>query len=193
MVNWVIDELLNERVYDCGFPPLAEVAEELGHSVFRTKYVPHSRCLQEFIPFPNGSCVITHGTIQFCRQIEKEYGKFWTPGLYFNQNAKSFAKYSYQIGGDLLNYDYYILPFGEVRKSNGNFHWFGDSAFIKPLSGMKEFVGQVIHKKTFEDDIKKLHGVISNSIDDDCLCVLARPRKILAEFRYVRQGCCCRL
>lgn len=187
MVNWVIDELLNERQYDTGFPTLAEAAEELGHKVFKTKYVPFSHELKDFIPLGSGSCVVTHGTIQFCRQVEREHGRYWTPGLYFNQNVKSFSRYSHHLGKDLLNHDYYILPFGEVKHQvNDNcFHWFGKSVFIKPNSGMKEFVGQVIHADSFEQDIKILHGAVADSIDDDCLCVLAQPRNIKAEFRYL--------
>lgn len=187
MVNWVIDEFLNERQYDTGFPTLAEAAEELGHKVYKTKYVPFSHELKDFIPLGSGSCVVTHGTVQFCRQVEREHGRFWTPGLYFNDNVKSFSKYSHHIGTDLLNFDYYILPFGEVRRANIRwFHgWFGEGVFIKPNSGLKEFVGQVIFRDTLGEDLRKLHGVVENSIDDDCLCVLAEPKQIKAEFRYL--------
>jgi hypothetical protein len=183
-MKWVFDELLTEDMHSSGFPSLADVAQKMGHEVFRTKYVPFSHNIQDFIPYGAGSCVVTYGTVQFCRQVEREHGRYWTPGLYFNQNVKSFSKYSHHLGDDLLNSDYYILPFGEVRRMN--FTWPAPgSVFIKPNSGMKEFTGQVIHWNNFKDDIRKLHGAVENNIDDDCLCVLAPPRDIKAEFRYI--------
>jgi hypothetical protein len=180
-VNWLVDTLLTERAENTGYPTLAEAARELGHTVYQTKYVPFSDRPFEgkASPFGISECVVAYGTVQFCKQIEKFCGKMWTPGMYFNANVESFSKFACQMGNDLLNDDYYILPYGEcVRRgaANGIF-------FIKPESGMKEFTGQVIRWASFEDDLKKLSP--HHTIDPDTLCVIAAAKDIKAEFRYV--------
>ena len=179
-VNWLVDELLSERAYETGYPSIAEVAVERGHGVYKTRYVPFSSDLDDNIPFPEHSCVVTHGTVQFCKQVERKYGRSWCPAMYFNSNVKLFSKFAAYIGADLLNSDFYILPYGEfIRRKS----CCGESFFIKPESGLKEFVGQVIHEDSFEDDLSKLSPY--NKIDPDCLCVISTPKEILAEFRYI--------
>jgi hypothetical protein len=105
-------------------------------------------------------------------------GRMWTPGMYFNANVKSFSKFAVHIGFDLLNEDFWILPYGEFvrRKEYGD--W-----FIKPESGLKEFTGQVIYESSFEDDLKKLSP--HHPIDLDTLIIMNRAQNIKAEFRYV--------
>jgi len=104
----------------------------------------------------------------------------WTPGMYFNANVKNFSKFSYHMGDDLLNSDYHILPYGEFKRRRLPAD---TEVFIKPESGLKEFVGQVIYDDSFDDDLTKLSPY--NSIDDDTLCVVASRKRIGAEFRYV--------
>jgi hypothetical protein len=177
-VNWVVDTLLTERAENTGYPTLAEAARELGHNVYQTKYVPFSK--ETFgggdWPFARGECVITYGTLEFCRQIEKSMDRFWTPGMYLNANVKSFSKFAAHMGEDLLNSDYVLLPFAEARRR------FVDQncMFIKPESGMKEFTGQLVDYKKDFDKLSPYHKV-----GDDTLVVLASPKDIKAEFRYV--------
>lgn len=169
-INWLIDEALSERQYDTGFPTLAEAVRLAGHEAIVTKYRPFST--KPLVIAPPGTCVVTHGTIQFCKQIEKQFGRLWTPAMYFNANVKSFNRYAVHIADDLLNWDYYILPWGEIvsRKLN--------DVFVKPLSGLKEFVGQVIINNDY--DIQP-----QSPIDPETPCVISSAREIRAEFRYV--------
>jgi hypothetical protein len=172
MIHWIIDEILSERQYETGFPTLPEAVRNAGHMVHLTKYVPFSDSPSIQVDHLKPGAVVTHGCIQFCKQIEKHYGRLLTPGMYFNDNVKSFAKFSHHIGEDLLNDDFYIIPWAEVvrRRITG--------VFVKPLSGLKDFVGQVI--KNCDYDISP-----NNPIDPDCLCVVSSPKEIIAEFRYV--------
>ena len=79
------------------------------------------------------------------------------------------------MGDDLLNSDYYILPYGEfVNRKLTN-------VFIKPESGLKEFVGQV-----FDGDYQKLSPF--GEIDPNTLVVVSETKEIKAEFRYVICG-----
>lgn len=188
-INWIVDELLGGRAEHSGFPSIADAAEELGHNVYRTKYKPfseHPFTDQEKGPhatMPNGSCVVAYGTVQFCNQLQRKNGRDWTPCLYFNQNVKNWSKFAPYLSEDLLNDDYVILPFDEVcgRLVRGEL---GPSIFIKPESGLKEFTGQVLDAGMLYSEIKKQlspHGIIDPTI----LCVVARPKAIKAEFRYV--------
>lgn len=169
-VNWLVDELLTERAYETGYPSIAQVAKEMGHGVYLTKYIPFSSNPDENIPFKSNECVITHGTIQFCKQIEKAYGKIWVPGLYFNDNVKTFTAFASHIGEDLLNSDFIILSLSEFKRRKMK------NVFIKPLSGLKEFVGQIA---SWHDQLSSVE------IDPTTLCVISQPQEIKAEFRYV--------
>lgn len=177
-ICWLVDELLTERAADSGFPSLEQAARELGHKVYKTKYIPFSREPDWFIStkFPKGSCVVTHGTVQFCQQIEKHFGKMWTPSMYFNANVKSWSKFAPYIGNDLLNDDYIILPYEDVKRRLVS----QEAIFVKPESGLKEFTGQVI---SYKEDFEKLSP--HHKIDPTTLCVVAAAKDIRAEFRYV--------
>ena len=97
-VNWLVDELLTERAYESGYPSIAEAATQLGCNVYKTRYIPFSTEPDPNIDFRIGSCVITHGTVQFCRQIDKHLGKLYTPCTYFNRNVKSFSLFASHFG-----------------------------------------------------------------------------------------------
>lgn len=185
---WIVDEYLNDRQYETGFPTLADAVESLGGFVCRVTrkpFQPHP-FLERGVPFPERSCVVTHGTVEFCRDTEKHYGRHWTPGLYFNNHVKYFYRYASHFGDDLLNNDFVIVPYGEfIRrlKTQDDDLFYESSYFVKPESGMKEFVGQVIYTESLDDDLNKLtaHRVVS----PETLCVIAAPKSIKAEFRYI--------
>lgn len=160
-VAWLIDTTLQERQYECGFPSLADAAREAGHTVSEVKYVPFS----DPIELTDNNPVVVHGCIEFNK---KRRGG--TPGAYFNDNVKLFSKFAPHIGDDLLSGDYVILPYGEfVRRKMVD-------RFIKPLSGLKEFTGQVA---SWNDSLSHIH------IEPETLCVIASPIKIQSEFRYI--------
>jgi hypothetical protein len=177
-ICWLIDERLQERQYETGYPLLADAAREHGHEVDVVRYEGFSATIKT--KFPATAIVVAHGTIQFCKQVERQFSMLfeycWTPGLYFNEKVKSFHKFAAHIGRDnLLNSDYRIVPFVDLAS-------FSEPMFVKPLSGLKEFVGQVINPSQVDDIQKMTHG---HFIEPDTLCVVASPREIKAEFRYI--------
>lgn len=179
MVTWVIDERLSESRYD-GIVSLGEAAERLGHRVVKTKYRPFDNSHDsELTDVDNMQPVVIHGTVEFCKNINTKW-LGWTPGLYFNDNVKHWAKFAAHIGHDLLNWDYNIMPYAEVVR---RVELFKTNVFVKPESGMKEFTGQVIRALHLEDDLIKLSPW--RKIDPDTLCVVAIPKEIKAEFRYI--------
>lgn len=175
---WIVDESLNERLHETGFPTLFDAAREAGHTAISTKYRPFEddKVFSE-VDFPNkGKCVIVHGTVEFCKKFERVWGKHYTPGLYFNQNVKHWSKFAPYIGADLLNSDYSILPYAEAKRR----HVPQEAMFIKPESGLKEFTGQTVN---YPEDFDKLSPY--GKIDPSTLCVVAAAKDIKAEFRYV--------
>jgi hypothetical protein len=182
-VCWLVDEILTERLYESGFPTIYDVAIELGHKVYKTKYIPFSLEPDINIPFGKGSCVVTHGTVQFCRQISKKYAMDWCPGTYFNKNVKSFSLFASHFGELMLNSDFYIIPYAEFVRRRLKPE---QSVFIKPESGLKEFTGKVIHYNNFDDEINSMNQI--EIVDLESLCVIAKPKEIDAEFRYVIVG-----
>lgn len=179
-VNWLVDEILSERQYKTGYPSIADAAIALGHTVYKTKYIPFSTEPDSDIPFAAGSCVVTHGTVQFCRQIDKHLGNVYCPGTYFNRNVKSFSLFASHFGDLMLNSDFYIIPYAEFvrRRLLPN-----QVVFIKPDSGMKEFTGKLMSYDNFDDEISSMNQI--EIVDPESLCVVANPKRIDAEFRYV--------
>ncbi len=176
-ILWVIDETLNERQYDCRFPTLAEAAEEAGHRVIKGKYIPF---LQEttFDHDMNYNVpIVAHGTIEFIREFRHEH-QGACPGFYQNDNVRSFEKFAVPLRDFILNDDYYILPYNEFVKRG-----IKKPVFIKPLSGLKQFTGKVIAPHEFEHEIRSMNAL--ERVDDDLLCVIASPKFIKAEFRYI--------
>lgn len=181
-VCWLVDEIIQERGYTTGFPVISDAARSLGCQVYETKYIPFSDTPDSNIPFPVNSCVITHGTVEFNKQIIKFHGKDWFPGAYFNKNVKSYVAFANPLAEYMLNDDYYILPYGEfVRRYVGDPN--RKPLFIKPESGLKEFTGQVITPENYKDEFNSMNQI--QRVNDDSLCVISSAKDILAEFRYV--------
>lgn len=162
-IHWLIDTLLLETGYQGGGKSLSEAAQSLGHRVTELKYIPALQQVDRQLEFDSTEAVIAYGSIQFCKYLERSFGQnLGTPGLYFNQNVKHYAKFAPYV--PLLNDDYVILPYAEVRKRYPTgLGMRGDQGiFIKPESGLKEFVGQVI---TCAEDYEKLspHAAIDPS------------------------------
>lgn len=172
--RWLIDERLQERQYETGFPSLADAARQQGHIVDVVRFEGRGTEIDTKITAEN--YVITHGTIQFCQQVERQFGKSWMPGLYFNENVKLFHKFAVHIGREnLVNSDYRIIPYDDLRSLN-------EKVFVKPLAGLKSFVGQVIDPQKGDDMFRITEGKF---IEPDTLCVVASPRTIQSEFRYI--------
>ncbi len=178
-VNWIIDELLQERQYECGFPSLAEAAKSIGCNVYQTKYIPFSEQPDPNIPFHINDCVVSHGSVEFIQQISNSC-LYEHPGEYFSRNTKMFSVFATYYGDLMFNDSWVLITYGEfVRRGLAE----GESIFIKPNNGMKEFPGKVVYWDTFEefvDSTKRIKPILSST-----LCVAAPVRPIKAEFRYV--------
>lgn len=174
---FVVDEILQERQYECGFPSLADAALELGHNVLRTKYVPFTSKLDIELPDIEQP-ILAYGTVQFIRNFNNTF-KGLCPGVYQNDIVRSFHKFAVPLNDYLLNDDYIIVPYYFIRTGK----YADQSIFAKPLSGLKQFTGKAITPKSFKDDIETMNKF--EHIDDDLLCVVSSVKDIQAEFRYI--------
>jgi hypothetical protein len=163
-----------------GFPTIAEAAAELGYPVYQTKWERGSTRPDPNIPFEEG-CVVTYGTHPFVRQIAHHYAGRWQPGAYSRVANHAFSTFAAYIGDLLLSDDFVLLPFGEVIRRG--FDAFGDAYFIKPDSKIKAFTGFVMTREKYQTELTTLRD--KSAIEDDLICVVARPRAIEAEFRFV--------
>lgn len=176
-VRWVVDTYLTDiRRYQTGFPTIEEAASELGFEVYKTQYIPGKPDTN--VPFKQGECVVTYGTHQFLNQIKRQYKGFWQPGSYHRIENLSYSAYSPYIGDLLLNDDFVLLPFGEVVRRGCR-----KPFFLKPDAVTKAFTGLVVTPNNFEHEISTLRQV--HHVTDDVICVLAEPKEIEGEFRFV--------
>lgn len=178
-VAWVTDTMLTDRLKGrSGFPTIAEAAAELGYPVHQTVW--NKQKTPEPVPFEEG-CVVTYGTHQFVRQMVTHHAGRWQPGGFSQIERHSFSASSAYLGDLMLNDGYIILPFGEVIRRG--FDAFGDAYFVKPDSVTKAFTGFVMTREKYQTELTTLRE--KSAVEDDLLCVVAKPQAIEAEFRFV--------
>jgi hypothetical protein len=181
-VCWLVDtHLTDDRRFETGFPTLIEAAVEAGHRVYQTNYVRGSYASDPGIPFGPKDCVVSYGTHQFIRQIQRARGRQWVPGTYSRIENLGYTATAAHLGDLMLNDDFILLPFGEVVRRGCEA--FGDAFFIKPEAVTKAFTGFVMTRANWDIEIKTLRE--KHVVQDDLLCAVAKPREIEAEFRFV--------
>jgi hypothetical protein len=157
---------------------MAEAAANLGYPVYQTVYEPGSKAPDPNIPFGPG-CVMTYGTHQFVRQASMANAGKWSPGAFSRIERLSYSAYAPYIGDILLNDDFILLPYGEVLRRG--FDAFGDAYFLKPDAVTKAFTGFVMTRDKYQTEVETL----KKSVYPEMICVVAKPRSIEAEFRFV--------
>ena len=106
------------------------------------------------------------------------------PGVFCNLPKFECQYYYPRFGDRLLNSDYAMLPFGDMkRRKDWAFQNFGEDncVFLRPSSGFKTFAGQVVEFADWEGEMRTL----SFKIDPEVLVLVCRPVEILKEWRLV--------
>jgi len=133
--------------------------------------------------FPQDTCAIVHGDIEIVSRISRE--RRWKPGVFANFENFACSSYYCHFGEHLLNNDYIMLPFGELRRCREFlFETLGcdDKIFIRPDSPLKLFTGQIASTSTFDADLE-LMGFYD--VPANALVVVSSPKSIVAEWRFV--------
>lgn len=125
-------------------------------------------------------CVIFYGSLQYGKKVRQSN---LVPGLYWNEKNMLCSNYYSYYENELLHSDYIMLPYGEIsRKRDFLFKIFGDTLFIRPDSGNKQFTGNLLNKDNFDYvlDIINIYN-----IDNDLMCLISPAKNILKEWRFV--------
>jgi hypothetical protein len=175
---WLIHRTLLDRALPTGRLNLAEAAEAAGH---RYSVVDHTALDPFEAPvFGEGECVVAWGSVQFIRHLERRFSGRWTPGFYARMDNLSYAAFGARYGDLMMNDDFVIMPFAEFVRRNANS---GRDHFIRPNRVTKAFTGLVIKANDFNHEINSLRRL--SNVDDDELVVVAAPKIILGEARFI--------
>jgi hypothetical protein len=194
-ITWIIDDLLLERHDHVGFPPIDVAAREAGHNVIMKKYVPFSDELlftdEDIGVLDHPIPLVTYGCVGFIRQFQKHpYVGGACPGAYLRHEELKYSKAAAMYGPYMLNDDFVMLPYGELRRriiEDNEMglrppHYDDHKMFVRPDVVTKTFAGRVFDFDTEEDDIYALDKY--ERIDLSELVVIAEPKDIIAEFRH---------
>lgn len=133
--------------------------------------------------FPAGACVVVHGDIELVTKVHRE--RRWTPGVFATVDHYFCSHYYCHLGEHLLNRDYVMLPFGELRRQ---FDFLCETVgeqgrvFVRPDSPLKLFTGQIVARDSFEADMEFIGFY---DFPASSLVLASRPFCIAAEWRFV--------
>ena len=128
-------------------------------------------------------CVIFHGCIGLAERILSETD--WVPGFYGNFERLMCSSYFPAFGEFLLNSQYTMLPFREVRRLKDHlFDSLGRDGqfFMRPNSPKKLFAGMLIRRDHFEKDYEL---AAFYDVPDHELVVVAPAQRLQSEWRFV--------
>lgn len=163
-------------VRDCGSKITVLPAVKPGYS-FEEAGQPDSRLASR------AECVIFHGCIGLVERIQSETD--WLPGFYGNFDRLACNSYFPAFGEFLLNSQYAMLPFREVRRLKGClFDSLGHDGqfFMRPNSPKKLFAGMLIRRDHFEKDYEL---AAFYDVPDQELVVVAPAQRLQSEWRFV--------
>jgi len=179
-VKWVIDRYQLDRAPPTGRPNLAGALELHGNECFIASNDP-LKPVPDGLPEWQDEPVVVYGSIQFVTKVMRARAGAWQPGAYLRKENLSYSAYSPYIGDVMLNDDFVILPYGEFKR-RGPSTW-GKEIFVRPDAVTKSFTGFVVKAEDFGHETNSLERLAHVRPED--LVVIARPKPILGEFRFV--------
>lgn len=183
LIHWLIHDHMLTRSAP-GVPDLARAAADAGH-VVELRTMDELRCMD--FPFSEGACAVAYGSNQFVALAKRRFPGRWQPGTYHRIENLSYSAFGPHLGDLLLNSGFVLLPFGEVARRRGSLPAGvtgpGGEFFLRPDAVTKSFTGLVLTPENFELEIGTLRRI--HNVADDVLCVVAPPRPIDSEFRFV--------
>ena len=168
---------------------IAEVKRQ-GYEVSTIEYEPLQKGSIDDIR--SEECVITQTSINVAQQIMKE--KMWIPGPWLTAKNYECTSYYPHLGKFLLNDPYVMMPRKDIPRHLNLLHkWIGkdDKLFMRPNSGLKPFTAQVFNLELQNDEsylFAKDWRWVEAFTDTDTLIVIAGPKTIQAEYRFVIAG-----
>jgi hypothetical protein len=178
-VKWIIE--------DDAFPedtqPTIDALKSNNIDYQVVKYLPFHNINFVDLDYQKEDCVIFYGSLITAQKLRKQ--SRWIPGVYYNKDSYDCINYYARLGKHLLNRNYVMLPFGELkRRKEFLYDAVGEdrTVFIRPNRGDKLFTGQLVYKEYFEEDISRFGY---NNIAIDEIVVVSKPYNLLYEWRLV--------
>jgi len=133
---------------------------------------------------------IVRGTIEFVKETYGRWDEFSNMPKLLTLKNYTCSKY-YQKVPNLLNQDFFILPWWKLKKCKHElFNYFDtdegiNRLFIRPNSGKKLFTGTTVGPIWFEKEFDIIKALPSSNFTEDTLVVVAKQQKIWSERRFV--------
>lgn len=159
--------------------------QELGLEVITHTYKPFGGTnYEEFYKTP--APTIFYGSLNYCRDAQKRKPAIWHPFAWNDWNSLRCQSYYAYWGKFLMSPDYGFYPYGELSRLQSflyNTYNNEERIFIKPDENDKLFTGLLVAKDRLDDwmKIEETYG----DINPASLCVIAKPVKISAEYRFI--------
>lgn len=183
-VGWLLDGSLFEDYHD----DLVQAIDACGH-----RFVSLNRPSAPYSwedagnayrrAFPKGACVVTHSDIDLALRVRRD--AYWSPGVFANLPNYFCSHYYAHLGGFLLNSDYAMLPFRELRRQKTfllDTFGRGGQIFVRPDSPLKTFTGQIASSSTYDKD---LDFMAFYGFPEESLVVVSSRKVIEFESRFV--------
>lgn len=175
--------LLESNVFDENLLPMLD---ELKRQGIEYKMAEHMTCLHPDrmqALFGGGECVIFYGSLGMSQVVKRHTS--WVPGIFCSLPHYECVYYYPRVHKFLLNYDYLMLPFGDMDRKKGmllDLFGVNGKIFIRPNSPFKIFGGKVIDSKEWESDIRFVQFY---KVEPEKLVVVSSPKQITHEWRVV--------
>ncbi|MCJ2128458.1 ATP-grasp domain-containing protein [Methylobacterium sp. E-045] len=176
-VTWLCDVRLTQYRRNIGQPTIEEACRELGYPVHVVDFDPKH---PSQVPEVKDAPVVAYGTHQFVRAVTKAQPHL-IPGPYARYEKLGYMATAGNLGDLMLNDDFILLPYGEVLRRGCD--GLGEAFFLKPEAVTKAFTGFVMTRETWDAEVETIHQ--KSALPVDALCVVAKPREIEGEFRFV--------
>jgi len=177
--------LLEKNLWDESLS-IERACNTLGYKVKWLEYIPFSNLDFSNIQ-PEGETYIFHGSLNLAKKLRPH-----VKGVYCDLKQFECTTYYNYLGQFLLNDEYFMFPFGEVKRNyrlifellerHSGFIPTYAKAFIRPNKGDKLFTGQLIEYERFDKDFENLNY---HDIDASEIVVFSYPKIIDMEYRFI--------
>lgn len=180
MITW----LLEKDLWPEENQEMKKAVKENGLNWREVEYIPFTNQDYSNIQGENEICVF-HGSLLLAKKLRP-----YVRGVFCDLAQFECTNYYNYLGEFLLNYDYIMFPFGELKRNKQrifdlilpNTPDCHKQLFVRPSSGNKLFTGQVISFDDFDTDFKLLNFY---DVDNNAIIVISTVKRIIKEWRVV--------
>ncbi len=186
MVNWILEQ----DTFEENLEKIKETFSKQGMKYQVCNNLPFSGKLsfEKQVPkIKDGSVYnqppfFAYGSLQLIKRLQKSDFSVVT---FCNFDQFKCSYYYPRFGSCLLQQEYAFIPYGELtRRKDWILTKIGrqGQVFVRPDDGFKSFNGQLVSVERWDRDID-LIGFYE--VQPECMCVVAEPKNILNEYRFV--------